>query len=43
MPFPWSEDKEEPVGSDPNHTGFCAWILVIPFIGIAAALTFLVT
>lgn len=26
MPFPWSEDDEQPVGT-PGHDGFCAMYL----------------
>lgn len=36
MGFPWSNDDEQPLDSgNPDQSGFCAWILIFPFIGIA--------
>lgn len=36
MGFPWNDDYEEPLDSgNPDHSGFCAWILIFPFIGVA--------
>jgi hypothetical protein len=40
MPFPWSDDDEQPIGT-PGHDGFCLMYLFV-FVGIGALFSSLI-
>lgn len=40
MPFPWSEDDEQPIGT-PGHSGSCA-VILFAFVGFGALFSSLI-